>query len=170
MAAREAGKPDTYNATRIAVGDNYPDMNANSESAGKKGTSARWIASGFIAAFAASIATVILTGLNVQGSGRALDAGFLSVTMSVGDVRPVEFRFESGQAQAEASLAISLPDIVVATNAAAAGSRQVSLVRGENRFAIEVRAVAPGSGFVVASLDADEPVAGQRVFVTVVAP
>lgn len=126
---------------------------------------ARWIAAGFIGAFAASILTVITTGLNVEGRRAEFDSGFRSVTLAPGERRSIELEFESEAAHPEATLELTLPpmlELVAATEA-----RPVAVVPGSNRFAIEIRADEIGSGYIVARLQADVPIGLYRVFVTV---
>ena len=55
---------------------------------------ARWVAAGFLGAFAASILTVIWTGLMVEGRPEEFDAGFRSVTMAAGEARAIELIFD----------------------------------------------------------------------------
>lgn len=127
---------------------------------------ARWIAAGFIGAFAASIFTVIYTGLNVEGTTAEFDAGFRSVTLAPGERREIELTFESSAAYPESMLELTLPPMLEL--ATANGARQpVAVAPGANRFTVEVRAVEAGSGYIVARVRADVPVGLDRIFVTV---
>ena len=140
-------------------------MNADSQSGRTSG--ARWIAAGFIGAFAASILTVILTGLNVESVRGTPDAGFRSVTMAVGEIRRVELEFESERASAGAVIELSLPDVVAAVGNGL-DRLPVRIEPGSNAFTVELRAVAIGNGFVEASLSDGQRIDGERVFITVV--
>lgn len=145
-------------------------MNTNSESRPRRPAGLRWIAAGFIGAFAASIITVIYTGLNVEGSRRALQSGFQSITLAVGELRAVEVAFESDRSVGGATLEFDLPEIVAASRPDDLVRRNLRLAPGANTFAIELRAVTPGNGFVVASLTAREPIGAVRVYLTVTEP
>ena len=131
----------------------------------------RWIALGFLAAFATSVFTVIYTGLEHEGERGVFDTGFRSVTMVPGERRTVELVFDSDAAYTGATLALILP--AVAELGAAPeyqdGSRFIDLVAGENRLDVEIRALAEGSGYLTARIEAREPIAIDRVFVTVTA-
>jgi hypothetical protein len=133
---------------------------------------ARWIAAGFVLAFAASVFTVIYTGLMVEGSRAEFDAGFRTLEIGVGELGEARFFIESEVAAAAATLELEVPDILepVAPGGAAAGSRRVAVVPGRNEFAVELRAVAAGSGYVIARVAGDEPIGRDSVFVTVTAP
>jgi hypothetical protein len=130
---------------------------------------ARWIAAGFLGAFAASILTVIWTGLMVEGRPEEFDSGFRSVTMTTGETRSIELIFDSPIAHAEAELRIELPDALEPADGSteAAVRRLVELAPGTNVFTVIVRARAEGSGYLQARLSDDGPVALERVFVTV---
>jgi hypothetical protein len=130
---------------------------------------ASWIAAGFIGAFAASIFTVIYTGLNVEGTSAEFDAGFRSVTLAPGERRTIELEFESPAAHPEATLEISLPPMLELTAGPAGDGRRrpVALAPGGNTLTVEVAAVETGSGYIVARVEAGAPVGLYRVFVTV---
>jgi hypothetical protein len=145
-------------------------MNADSDSPRKGSRRARWIAAGFLGAFAASVLTVIFTGLMVEQTPENFDAGFRSVTLRPGEIRSITLVFDVPRAVDAAQLELNLPDIVVeAGPAAGAEGRTVSLLPGDNEVPIEIRAVSEGSGYLVARIIADEPLALERVFVTVAA-
>lgn len=140
---------------------------ANAEKGGR--STARWIALGFIIAFATSVFTVIYTGLNVEATRADFDVGFRSVTLVPGEQRSVELVFDSDASYAEATLEVTLPD--VATFAVPRdyldGRRPVAVAVGRNRYSLDIRALRPGSGYIVARVEAREPVGLERVFLTV---
>jgi len=146
-------------------------MNTDSGQRAARSGRATWIAAGFLGAFAASVLTVIYTGLMVEGSRTEFDAGFRSVTLGTGEVRRIELYFDSPAPAADARLIVELPPVVVPAAGAAAGSieRSVEVEPGRNVFAIEVSGRAPGSGYLEARLVAGAPLALERVFVTVAA-
>ena len=145
----------------------------NASDTGHRGPSkARWIAIGFIVAFATSVLTVIYTGLNVEGSRADFDVGFRSVTLSSGETRIVDLVFESEAAHPDGMLVITLPDAVAIEGRSAgdAASIPVSVVIGENSFPVEIEAAAAGSGYLVGRLAAaGEGIGTYRVFMTVTA-
>jgi len=130
---------------------------------------AKWIARGFLGAFALSVATVIYTGLSVDGFVSDFDSGFRSLTFRVGETRSVEVHFDSPSRFAEARLTLSLPAAVEpgAPDDAWPDGRPVTLAPGDNVFSVTVRGVQPGSGYLVARVEASEPVGLYRVFLTV---
>lgn len=140
-------------------------MKPKSETKTAKGRKARLIGFGFVFAFLLSVATVIYTGLMVEGSRADFDVGFRSLTLAPGDVATVRLVFEAEAAAADAVLLLELPPML----APAAGglTRPVEVVAGENAYTVELRAVAEGSGTVVARLIGEQPIALERVFVTV---
>jgi hypothetical protein len=127
---------------------------------------ARWIAAGFIGAFAASVFTVIYTGLNVEGSRAEFDVGFRPVTLAPGEQRTIELVFDSPAAYPESTLDVTLPPMLEFA-AASAKRSTVALVPGSNSFPIVIEAREPGSGYLVARVEAGQPVGLYRVFVTV---
>jgi len=127
---------------------------------------ANWIAAGFLAAFAASVFTVIFTGLKAINTSPEFDSGFRSVTLEPGDERAIELVFDSPAAYAAATLYVTLPPMLDF----ARGSREQSSVAvepGSNYFTVTVEAREVGSGYLIARVEADEPVGLYRVFVTV---
>jgi hypothetical protein len=143
-------------------------MSEGSQAKGSNRRRARWIAAGFIGAFALSVFTVIYTGLNVGGySSAEFDAGFRSVTMVIGEVRRVDLVFESPGEFEDAELSLVVPEAVALVGPAEA---PVTLAIGENVVPVEVRATAAGSGYLVARVEAEEPIGLYRVFLTVEAP
>jgi hypothetical protein len=146
-------------------------MNSNSgtEPKPRRWRAPSWIAFGFIGAFAASVLTVIYTGLMVEGSRSEFDAEFHSVTMQVGETRAVRLDFDVRGVYPEARLEVQLPPMVEPRDAPGASSltQAVSLVPGDNEFSIEIHATGATRGYMIARLLADEPVALERIFVTV---
>lgn len=127
---------------------------------------ANWIAAGFLAAFAASVFTVIFTGLKAINTNPEFDSGFRPVTLAPGDVQAIELVFESPALYAEATLYVTLPSML---DFAEGDSEQtpVAIVPGSNRFTIVVEAREVGRGYLIARVEAEEPVGLYRVFVTV---
>lgn len=140
-------------------------MDRDLEHEAPRGRPAKWIAAGFIGAFAASVFTVIYTGLNVEGSNAEFDAGFRSVTLAPGERRSIELAFDSPAAYAEATLELTLPPML--ESPAGLAPMGVSLVPGANHFDVVVEATATGSGYLVARVESGDPVGLYRVFVTV---
>jgi hypothetical protein len=141
-------------------------MNTETE---KPASMARWIAAGFLGAFAASIVTVIYTGLMVEGSRSEFDVGFRSVTMTIGQTRRIDLRFDSPQPEESALLIVELPDMLefAGGGVEATSERGVRLVAGMNVIAVEVRGQMVGSDYLIARVSGTEPIALERVFVTV---
>jgi len=145
-------------------------VNANSESSGTGIGKGRWIAAGFIGAFAASVLTIIYTGLKVEGTNSAeFDAGFHSITMVPGEVRTIHFAFDSSVDTATAKLELTLPAMLERVDRPGERnpSETVALHFGTNEFDVEVRALAAGSDYLIARAVADEPVGLDRIFVVV---
>lgn len=129
----------------------------------------RLIAGGFIAAFAASVFTVIYTGLLVDAPHTEIAAGLPSVTMALDESRTVNLVFASATALDDVSLTIDLPDGVEL--AGYAGRRQIrwntTLSSGRNVLPLELVAVEPVSGQLVARLEHGDHSKIFRVFVSV---
>jgi hypothetical protein len=127
------------------------------------------IAIGFIAAFAASVFTVIYTGLNVQSTSAEFDSGFRSVTMKVADVRTIDLVFESAADFSDGVLTVTLPEMValVGEEFDQQHQKSVAVTAGGNTFQIDIRALESGRGYLRARVDANGPVGVYRVFVTV---
>jgi hypothetical protein len=138
---------------------------------GASGGRLRWIAAGFVAAFAASVLTVIYTGLMVEGSRSDFDAGFRSVTLSVAETKTVELVFDSSVASPAATLGLALPESVALADAPEQreATLPVTLGFGRNVYTVELVGLAPGGGYLIARLAAERPVGTERVFVTVTA-
>ena len=152
----------------LAITDIAP-MNSDSASPRAGTRKAKWIARGFLAAFVLSVLTVIYTGLSVDGFVGEFDSGFRSVTFAAGESRSIDLRFDSPSGFSEASLEISLPGIVefASESEFPAGRQAVTIVPGENVFAVTVRGVEPGSGYLIGRIAAREPIDLYRVFLTV---
>jgi len=146
-------------------------MNSDSQLPAAVPGKARWIAAGFIGAFVASVLTVIFTGLMVEGSPSEFDAGFHSVTLAEGEVAAIALEFDLRDPVTGARLELNLPPMLerVDTGGGGPAAAALSLDPGSNELSVAVRAVAVGSGYLVARILADEPVALERVFVTVTA-
>ncbi len=144
-------------------------MTASSDAKPKASTRARWVAFGFLGAFAASVLTVIYTGLMVEGSPEEFEAGFRSVTLRVGETRSVELSFDSAVESQHAQLEISLPEAAGLADDPAERSprRAVAVSYGQNAYTVDLVGRAPGSGYLVARLIAPDPVGIERLFVTV---
>jgi hypothetical protein len=126
-----------------------------------------WIAIGFLGAFAASIFTIIYTGLNVQGSRAEFDAGDRFVIIAPGEQRTIDFEFDSPAAHPEATLKVTLPPMLDLVEGESVQS-EVSLVPGGNTFPLVVEGREEGEGYLVGRVLADgKPVGLYRVFVTV---
>jgi hypothetical protein len=141
-------------------------MNASLEPKPRRTNRARWIAAGFLAAFAASVFTVIYTGLKAINTSPEFDSGFRSVTLAPGDERAIELTFDSPAAYPAATLYVTLPSMLDF----AEDSREESSVAvepGSNHFMVAVAAREVGSGYLIGRVEAGEPVGLYRVFVTV---
>jgi hypothetical protein len=145
-------------------------MNADSETHDTGVGKAHWIGAGFVLAFAASVFTVIYTGLMVEGARSEFDVGFRSVTLALADVRSVKLYFDSPAAFSEVRLEVTLPEMLELADSAglAVTPLRVALEPGTNELAVDVRATTLGSGYLVARVIGDEPIALDRVFVTVI--
>lgn len=146
-------------------------MNADSESGKRTFGTARWIALGFVVAFATSVLTVIYTGLMVEGSRAEFDAGFRSLEMKLGEIAEAHFYFESTVAEPDATLELEFPEFLdpVVPRDGASWQQKVGVVPGRNEFGVELRAVTVGSGYVVARVFGAQPIGRDSVFVTVTA-
>jgi hypothetical protein len=116
--------------------------------------SPRLIALTFVGAFAASVATVIYTGLLVKAPRTEISAALPNVRMAVHEVRTVNLVFMANAPIADASLTINLPagfDLI-----GYEGQRQVHwntrLESGNNILPITLMARVPSTGQIVARL------------------
>lgn len=146
-------------------------MNADSESRARKFGTARWVAGGFIFAFAASVFTVIYTGLTVEGSRAEFDAGFRALEMRLGETREARFFIDAEFAELDATLELDIPEFLEPADrgGSAVWRRRLNVRQGSNEFAVELRAVAAGRGYVEARLFGKEAIGRDSVFVTVTA-
>ena len=144
-------------------------MNQSSDSGRVSKRTPTWVAFGFLGAFAASVLTVIYTGLNVRDHGAAFDSGFRSVTMSVGEVRTIELLFQSAEAVSDATLEVNLPDMVEFARESdyQQARTPVAVTVGSNSFAIDIEATAVGKDYLRTSIVKDIAIDVYRVFVTV---
>jgi hypothetical protein len=109
------------------------------------------VALAFVAAFGASVLTVIYTGLLVEAPRTRISAGLPSVAMIAGQRRDVNFVFNAKTGISDAALLIELPN-------------GVELVGhpGEQRIYWRTR-LAPGNNIVPLTLVAPAPVSGQVI-------
>lgn len=144
-------------------------MNQPADSDTRRKPTPRWIAFGFIGAFATSVLTVIYTGLNVQDYGAPFDPGFRSVTMTVGEVRTIELFFESEEAVPDAILEVSLPEMVEFARDAGIQQARSSVVMpvGATTLSIDIQATEVGRDYLRTRIIKDLPIDAYRVFVTV---
>jgi hypothetical protein len=114
----------------------------------------RVIAAGFVAAFAASILTLIYTGLMVGAPNRDADAVLPMVSMSVSEARTVNLVFAADMPLDDVSLRIDLPRGVELLGYE--GERQVRwktrLQQGQNVLPLQLRATDALGGFLTAHL------------------
>lgn len=120
-------------------------------------------------AFAVSVLTVIYTGLNVEASRADFDPGFRTLEMQVGAERDARFFIESEVADADATLELAFPEFLepVGSGGGAPWQRRVTVVPGRNEFAVELKALAAGRGYVEARVFGREAIGRDSVFVTV---
>jgi hypothetical protein len=146
-------------------------VNADSGSSARRVNTGRWVAAGFVLAFAVSVFTVIYTGLNVEASRADFDGGFRALEMRVAEQREARFIIESEVADADAILELAFPDFLepVGPGGGAPWQRRVAIVPGNNEVAVELRAVAPGRGYVEARVFGAEAIGRDSVFVTATA-
>ena len=138
-----------------------PDSESNRHGSGR----ARWVAAGFIIAFATSVLTVIYTGLMVEGTPGDFDADFRSVTMRTGESRPIRFAFDVPRA-ATARFELTIPEML---RTAGGVPTTIELRPGDNEVEVGFVAEQAGSGYLIARALGDEPLGLDRVFVTVTA-
>jgi hypothetical protein len=144
-------------------------MNQSFKSGTPERRTPKWIAFGFLGAFATSVLTVIYTGLNVQDHGAPFDAGFRSVTLIVGEVRTIDLFFESEEAVPDAILEVTLPEMVdFARDADIQQARTpVAMPVGSTTFSIDIQATEVGRDYLRTRIIKDLPIDAYRVFVTV---
>lgn len=111
----------------------------------------RLVALAFVAAFGASVLTVIYTGLLVEAPRTRISAGLPSITMTAGQRRDVNLVFTAETDLPDAGLLIELPNGVELAGHA-----------GEQRIQWRTR-LAPGNNIVPLTLVAPAPAAGQII-------
>jgi hypothetical protein len=117
--------------------------------AGRRARAPRLVAFAFVAAFAASILTVIYTGLLVQAPRTELAAGLPTVAMVVEEAREVNLVFASSAAVDDVSLLIVLPE-------------GIDMVGREGEREVRLRTrLAAGNNILPLKLVASEPATGQ---------
>jgi hypothetical protein len=120
--------------------------------------SPRLIAFTFVAAFGASVFTVIYTGLRVGAPRTEISAALPLIAMTVNQARTVNFVFASSVDVADATLTIDLPSGVELLDYA--GERQVSwttgLQAGNNILPLTLIARTPATGQITARLRYEE--------------
>jgi hypothetical protein len=130
---------------------------------------ARLIAGGFVAAFAASVFTVIYTGLLVDAPRTEIAAGLPTVTMALDETRTINLVFASASALDRVSLVIDLPDGIELVGHD--GLRRVRwstmLESGRNVLPLELVAREPVTGQLVALLEHGDQRKVFRVHVSV---
>ena len=105
----------------------------------------------FVAAFAASILTVIYTGLLVEAPRTRIAAGLPAVQMTVGARREVNLVFTSSAAAGEVSLSLTLPE-------------GIDLLDYEGERSVRFRTrLEAGNNILPLTLVASQPAAGQLV-------
>jgi len=127
----------------------------------------RLVAGTFLAAFAATVGTVIYTGLLVEAPRTEIAAALPSVELVVGQKRSINLVFDSATALDSVSLRVSMPagvDLV-----GHEGEREVRwrtrLAAGSNILPITLVAAAPATGQIVARIQHGEHEKVFRVFV-----
>jgi anti-sigma factor RsiW len=118
----------------------------------------RLVAAGFVSAFAASILTVVLTGLWVRSPDARRPAEPLLVSLALQEPRVVNLVFVSAQALDDVELTVELPEGIELADYP--GRRDVAwhteLVPGNNVLPLTLKAFAGRGGPVVARLQQGE--------------
>lgn len=124
----------------------------------------RWVAAGFTGAFAASILTVVLTGLWVRSPDARKPTVTPEVSLTLRQARVVNLVFASAQALDDVALSVELPDGIELADYP--GRRDVGwnteLAAGNNVLPLTLIAVAGRGGPVVARLQQG---AKQKIFI-----
>jgi hypothetical protein len=130
----------------------------------------RLVALAFVAAFAASVLTVIYTGLLVEAPRTQISAGLPSVTMTAGQRRDLNLVFTAQTELPDAGLLIELPDGVELVGHA--GEQRIQwrtrLAPGNNIVPLTLVAPAPATGQIIARLTAGDREKVFRIQVTVI--
>lgn len=123
----------------------------------------RIVAAGFVAAFSASILTLIYTGLMVGAPNRDADEVLPVITMSLAEPRTTNLVFAADMALDDVSLRIDLPRGIELLGYE--GERQVRwstrLQAGKNVLPLQLRATDALGGFLTARLRYED---GEKVF------
>jgi hypothetical protein len=119
----------------------------------------RWVMTGFGSAIAAGLALWLIGGFFLTTPVVTTpDASIPGIAMTLEAPRTVNFVFASATALDEATLTVSLPDGIEL--AGFPGQREVtwqtSLVEGKNYLPLELIALTPTSGEVLARLEHDD--------------
>ena len=129
----------------------------------------RLVALAFVAAFGASVLTVIYTGLLVEAPRTRISAGLPSVAMTAGEPRDLNLVFDAKTELSEAALLIELPDGVELVGHS--GERRIEwrtrLAPGNNVVPLTLVAPAPMTGQVIARLRASDREKVFRIHVSV---
>ena len=114
----------------------------------------RLVAGVFVAAFGATVLTVIYTGLLVEAPRTRISAGLPTVAMTAGERRDVNLVFTAKTGIADATLLIELPAGIELVGHA--GERSVRwrtrLAPGNNIVPLSLVAPVPGTAQVIARL------------------
>lgn len=141
----------------------------SSESRPARRRAPRAVAVAFVAAFAASVLTVIYTGLLVEAPRTRVSAGLPSVAMTAGQRRDVNLVFNARREISDAALLVELPNGVELVGHA--GEQHVQwrtrLVPGNNIVPLTLLAPAPAAGQIIARLKAGDSEKVFRIHVTV---
>jgi hypothetical protein len=121
------------------------------------------VALAFVAAFGASVLTVIYTGLLVEAPRTRISAGLPSVVMTAGQSRELNLVFTAKSAVSDAALLIELPRGIELVGHA--GEQRIRwrtrLVPGHNIMPVTLVAPTPTVGQIIARLEAGD---GEKVF------
>jgi hypothetical protein len=141
----------------------------SSESTPAKRRAPRLVALAFVAAFAASVLTVIYTGLLVEAPRTRISAGLPSIAMTAGERRDVNLVFNARAEVADAALLVELPNGVELVGHA--GEQRIQwrtrLAPGNNIVPLTLVAPAPAAGQIIARLKAGDREKVFRIHVTV---
>jgi hypothetical protein len=121
----------------------------------RKRRSVSWVGAGFVAAFAASVLTVIYTGLLVEAPRTRIAAGLPNVQMAVGRERTVNLVFTSRTTAAGVHMSLTMPQgiEVVGHEGETTIEWTTALAAGNNILPLTLIAAAPADGQIVARID-----------------
>jgi hypothetical protein len=88
--------------------------------------------------------------------------------MRVDEVREARFVIDSEVAVADATLELEIPSFLepVDPDGGDVRRRRIAVVPGRNEFSVELRAIAAGSGYVIARAVGEDALGRDSVFVT----